>query len=149
MTTKHSLPGKSPRILMLLGAVAICMTGLAVYSSLTGSKAAVAELGNVTEMRELRVDTASGDLRFFDQSTGELVATLPTLTEGFVQVTMRNLNRLRTTSGHPADAPYRLQRHAGGHVVLLDPETGTTVSLDAFGQSNARAFARLLKGNAS
>jgi hypothetical protein len=58
---------------------------------------------------------------------------------------MRNLDRLRSTAGRPVDAPYRLQRHAGGQVVLLDPETGTTVSLNAFGPTNAQAFAQLLQ----
>jgi putative photosynthetic complex assembly protein len=99
--------------------------------------------------RELRVDGSTGNLQFFDQRTGELVATLPTVTEGFVQVTMRNLGRLRTTAGHRADAPYRLQRHATGHVVLVDPETGTKISLNAFGPTNAQAFAQLLQGGKS
>ena len=98
---------------------------------------------------DLRVDGSTGNLQFFDQRTGELVATLPTVTEGFVQVTMRNLGRLRTTAGHRADAPYRLQRHASGHVVLVDPETGTTISLNAFGPTNAQAFAQLLQGGKS
>jgi len=138
-------PRISPRILALIGAVVLSTTGMAAFSSVTGKKAEVAGLGDVTETRDLRIDTSSGNLKFIDGQTGQLVATLPTLNEGFVQVTMRNMDRLRTTAGHPADAPYRLQRHAGGHVVLLDPETGNTISLNAFGPTNAQAFARLLQ----
>lgn len=138
-------PRISPRILALIAAVVITSTAMAAFSSMTGNKAQLAGLGDVTQVRDLRVDGSTGNLQFFDQRTGELVATLPTLTEGFVQVTMRNLGRLRSTAGRSIDAPYRLQRHAGGHVVLLDPQTGTTISLNAFGPTNAQAFAQLLQ----
>jgi putative photosynthetic complex assembly protein len=145
MKERGKPPRISPRILALIGAVVITSTGMAAFSSMTGNKAQLAGLGDVTEARDLRIDTASGNLKFIDGDTGQLVATLPTLNEGFVQVTMRNLDRLRSTAGRPVDAPYRLQRHAGGQVVLLDPETGTTVSLNAFGPTNAQAFAQLLQ----
>ena len=149
MKERGKPPRIPPRILALIGAVIISSTGMAAYSSMTGNKAELAELGDVEMSRELRVDGSTGNFQFFDQRTGELVATLPTVTEGFVQVTMRNLGRLRTTAGHRADAPYRLQRHATGHVVLVDPETGTKISLNAFGPTNAQAFAQLLQGGKS
>jgi len=105
MKERGKPPRIPPRILALIGAVIISSTGMAAYSSMTGNKAELAELGDVEMSRELRVDGSTGNLQFFDQRTGELVATLPTITEGFVQVTMRNLGRVRTTAGHRADAP--------------------------------------------
>jgi hypothetical protein len=54
--------GKPPRIptriLALIGAVIISSTGMAAYSSITGNKAELAELGDVEMSRELRVETA-------------------------------------------------------------------------------------------
>jgi hypothetical protein len=78
--------GKPPRIptriLALIGAVIISSTGMAAYSSITGNKAELAELGDVEMSRELRVETARpATCKFFDQRTGELVATLPTLSQ--------------------------------------------------------------------
>lgn len=137
------------RMATMMAGVAIATILLTAYSTLSGNKAQLASLGDVQQVRELRVDTSTGDLRFFDQSSGALVAELPTLTEGFVQVTIRNLSQRRAFSGKPADAPYQLTRYSTGHIVLRDPLTGTSVAISAFGNSQAQAFARLLKGDAS
>ena len=137
------------RVAAMMAGVAVVAIMLTAYSSLSGNKAQLASMGNVEQIRELRVDTSTGDMRFFDQKSGALVAALPTLTEGFVQVTMRNLSQRRAFSGKPADGPYQLTRYSTGHIVLRDPLTDTTVAVSAFGNSQAQAFARLLKGDAS
>jgi putative photosynthetic complex assembly protein len=136
------------RVATMMAGVAVIATLLTAHSTLTGNKAQLASMGDVQQVRDLRLDTSTGDLRFFDQSSGALVAELPTLTEGFVQVTMRNLSQRRVFSGKPADAPYQLTRYSTGHIVLHDPLTDTTVAVSTFGNSQAKAFARLLKGGA-
>ncbi len=137
------------RVAAMMAGVAVIAIMLTAYSSFSGNKAEVASMGVVEQMRELRIDTSTGDLRFFDQSSGALVAELPTLTEGFVQVTMRNLSQRREFSGKPATAPYQLTRYSTGHIVLRDPLTDTTVAVSTFGSSQAQAFTRLLMGGAS
>jgi hypothetical protein len=115
----------------LIGAVVITSTGMAAFSSMTGNKAQLAGAGRRDRCaRAAHRHGSTGNLKFIDGDTGQLVATLPTLNEGFVQVTMRNLDRLRLNGRPAVDAPYRLQRHAGGQVVLLDPMAQETTLLD-------------------
>jgi putative photosynthetic complex assembly protein len=146
MKERGKPPRISTRILALIGAVVISSTGMAAFSSMTGNKAQLAELGDVDRCRASCASTRlDRQLQFLTINAPVSWSRRCPLNEGFVQVTMRNLDRLRLTAGHGGDAPYRLQRHATGHVVLLDPETGTKISLNAFGPTNAQAFAQLLQ----
>lgn len=63
---------------------------------------------------------------------------------GFVTVVQNGLQRHRLVHGVPADLPVRLIRYADGRLSLLDPETGWTIELYAFGADNKAAFERLL-----
>lgn len=63
---------------------------------------------------------------------------------GFVTVVQNGLQRHRLVHGVPADLPVRLVRYDNGRLSLLDPETGWTVELYAFGADNKAAFERLL-----
>jgi putative photosynthetic complex assembly protein len=57
---------------------------------------------------------------------------------------MRGLNRARMQRNLPLDTPWRLIRWDNGRMTLSDTATGQRVELDAFGKTNAAAFARFL-----
>lgn len=109
---------------------------------------------------------ASRDLRFEDRADGavtvheaagagtagsngddRLVAVLDPGTNGFIRGTLRGLARERRQRrediGRQA-VPFRLARWADGRLTLEDRATGRVLDLNAFGHTNADAFARLL-----
>lgn len=89
-------------------------------------------------------DRSDGAVVVLDAGTGREIAVLAPGAEGFVRATLRGLARERRSRDIGAEAPFQLTRWADGRVTLLDPATGRTVDLAAFGPTNAEAFARLL-----
>ena len=77
------------------------------------------------------------------EATG--VARLAPGTNGFLRATLRGLVRERRRNGLGAEAPFRLTAHADGRLTLQDAATGRLVDLEAFGATNAGAFAALLR----
>jgi putative photosynthetic complex assembly protein len=57
---------------------------------------------------------------------------------------MRSLAQERMAHGISAQTPFRLSLWANGRLSLQDPETGRLVDLNAFGPTNAGAFAVLM-----
>ncbi len=64
-------------------------------------------------------------------------------TNGFIRGTLRGLARERRLSGLGADQPFVLIHWNNGSISLQDESTGRRVDLDAFGITNAQAFAQL------
>lgn len=97
---------------------------------------------------------AACDLRFEDQADGSVAvvnaadnAVLQVLapgTNGFVRATLRGLVRERKLQEADKTTPFRLTAYADGRLTLEDPATGRRIDLQAFGQTNSQAFARLL-----
>jgi len=95
--------------------------------------------------RDLRFeDRPGGAVAVFDHPSQNLVAIVPGGSDSFVRSTMRSLARDRRREGVGAEAPFHLAWHADGRLTLSDPITGRRLDLIAFGQDNARAFARWL-----
>ncbi len=98
--------------------------------------------------------TAAVSLRFEDAADGAVVAReAGTGAElgrfaigegGFVRVALRSFAATRGKQNVGPDAPFVLSRLQSGALVLRDPATGRIVLLDAFGETNAGAFAVLL-----
>ncbi|MDT8857894.1 photosynthetic complex assembly protein PuhC [Paracoccaceae bacterium Fryx2] len=63
---------------------------------------------------------------------------------GFITVVQNGLQRARLTKGVDQSLPVRLVRFANGRLALLDPETGWSAELYAFGGDNKAAFERLM-----
>lgn len=97
---------------------------------------------------------ASRDLRFADRpdhgilvtdaGTGMQVAVLPPGTSDFVRMTMRGMARTRRLWAVGEDAPFHLAASAEGRLTISDPATHNQIELEAFGETNADAFALLL-----
>lgn len=89
-------------------------------------------------------DRADGSVDVLDARSGERLDVLQPGTQGFVRATLRSLVRDRKRQGIGPEMPFKLAAGEGGRLTLLDPATGRRVDLEAFGQTNAAAFARLL-----
>lgn len=92
-------------------------------------------------------------LRFEDAADGSVVARGADGAEltrfaigegGFVRVALRSFAATRKKRNVGAGEPFVLAKLGNGETVLRDPATGRVVLLDAFGQTNAGAFAVLL-----
>lgn len=99
---------------------------------------------------------ASRDLKFADQddggiavrdaATGGLIDTLAPGTNGFIRATVRGLVTERKHQGIGPERPFVLTAREDGALTLQDPATGRTLDLEAFGPTNAGAFANFLPG---
>jgi putative photosynthetic complex assembly protein len=89
-------------------------------------------------------DRADGSIVVVDGRTGELVAQIEGQ-QGFVRGALAHAARERQMCGLGPQAPFQLQAHPDGALVLLDPQTGERINLASFGPTNAGAFAQLLR----
>jgi putative photosynthetic complex assembly protein len=130
----------------IIAAAAVGAFALVGSAKLTGFKDNTDPTYEVTQARELRfLDGPGGSVLVIDAGTGANVATFAPGSNGFLRATMRGLVRQRQLKGIGSQPPFRLVHYATGHVAVIDPETGASVALDAFGQTNAAVFSRLLK----
>ncbi|MGE0311918.1 MAG: photosynthetic complex assembly protein PuhC [Lautropia sp.] len=89
-------------------------------------------------------DEADGGVLITDAASGTVVHRIAPGTEGFTRALMRGLARDRRTSGVGSEVPFTLSELADGRLQLVDPATRRVVVLNAFGPTNAGAFAGLL-----
>jgi putative photosynthetic complex assembly protein len=92
-------------------------------------------------------------LRFEDQENGAVLVrnadngvaiyTIAPETNGFMRATLRGLVRARKLSDVGDATPFLLTRWDDGSITLDDTTTGRNVALEAFGPTNAGAFAQL------
>lgn len=97
------------------------------------------------ETRDLQfTDGDRGAVLVYDAAEHRLVDTIAPGAGGFVRVVLRGLARERKLSDIGPVPPFRLTRFADGRLMLTDPSTQKQVDLGAFGDANARSFARLM-----
>lgn len=146
-TSKYSNANR-PVYFVGSGIIAIVvMVGLARLSGFDPSQTVDV---TVVESRDiLFTDTANGGVRVVDGTTGGQLSELAPGTNGFLRATLRGLAQNRITNGFGPDVPFRVTRTSSGMIRLTDLATGRTIALDAFGQTNAQVFARLLSTGAN
>ncbi len=124
------------------------LVGLAILLALVGGKDYSRVLPSADAVaRSARLwfsDAPGGVVIVSDAASGATVASLSPGKGGFIRVTLRSMASDRQRRGLGAEAPFSLIRTTGGKLVLSDPETGRIMALDAFGPTNAAAFAMLL-----
>jgi putative photosynthetic complex assembly protein len=137
-------PGMPKQV--LLGAAALIALTLigATAARLTG--VGKTPIPNATPVQSL-------SLRFDDQQNGSVLVrrasdkvvifTIAPETNGFMRATLRGLAQERRRSGIDDATPFLLTRWSDGRMSLDDVTTGRDVALEAFGETNAGAFARL------
>lgn len=124
---------------------------VAAYFSLSGTIAADSASQNrgelVAERQLFFRDIANGDVSVVDALQDLPITTLTTGEDGFMRSVMRGFARERKASGLGQETPFRLTVWQNGLVAMIDPATGRTVELSAFGPDNVGAFTRLLEGH--
>lgn len=130
----------------LYGMAALALAALAITGFARGTGIGVTgvpESPTVAAVDLVFADRDDGSATVSTPS-GELLATLPVSTEGFIRGATRALVRDRKRLAIGPETPFRLERRANGRLSLSDPATGVRIELDAFGPSNSGAFARFL-----
>jgi putative photosynthetic complex assembly protein len=149
MTTmeKHGVEqhGGIPRG-VLFGAFA-----LVCFSIIATAAARVSDVGTVHMPQRRAVETLAlafvdrddGGIDVLDVNRGARISSVEPGTNGFIRATLRGLVRERKRSGIGPKTPFLLTRWTDGAITLEDRETSRKIDLDAFGPTNAGAFARL------
>lgn len=89
-------------------------------------------------------DQPDGSIVMRDAADRHVITTIRPGEDGFIRGTLRGLAQARQRAGLGREAPFRLTRFEDGRLALEDGATGRKVPLEAFGPTNALAFARLL-----
>jgi putative photosynthetic complex assembly protein len=131
----------------LLGGAA----ALVVFAFLASGAARLTDIGTVHMPRAQPVQTLS--LRFVDQDDGGVavidatdnsrIFTVEPGKNGFIRATLRGLAQERRREGVGDAPPFQLTRWNDGTLSLEDAPIGRRIELDAFGPTNAQAFAQL------
>jgi putative photosynthetic complex assembly protein len=135
-----------PRAPLIAAGAAIALSILAaVVGRMTGAADSTPTAPAVIA-RDLRFqDRPDGSVAVFDaHDMRRPIEMIAPETNGFLRATMRGLAGYRLHADKATETPFRLTEWADGRLTLEDPETGRRVEMEAFGATNAAAFARLL-----
>lgn len=143
MATAPAIPG-FPRGVLAGAAALILFSILAAGTArLVRSPEARPEAAPVATRLLQFHDGADGAVEVIDAGSGRMLDRLAPGTNGFVRSALRALVTRWAFAGAHADS-FRLTAWADGRLTLDDPETHGVIDLEAFGSTNAAAFARLL-----
>ncbi len=131
---------------VLVGAAA-----LMAFAFVASGTARLTDIGTVhmpsarpVETLALRfVDQEDGGVAVRDAQDGALIYTIQPGTNGFIRATLRGLTRERRRADVGERPPFQLIHWSDGTLSLEDPSIGRKVDLDAFGPTQAEAFAQL------
>lgn len=91
------------------------------------------------------VDGDDGSVAILDATDGANIYTVAPGTNGFVRSALRGFAHERRRDGIGPAQPFMLTRWTDGTISLQDEATGRRIDLDAFGPTQAEAFARLFR----
>jgi putative photosynthetic complex assembly protein len=142
---KHPQTGGVPRGILVGAALLVAFT-------LTAAGASRYSRIGVQQMPAAK-PVATLSLRFEDRDDGGVavrnaaddrqIYLVEPGTNGFIRASLRGLVRERKRSGIDDHVPFSLTRWSDGELSLDDSSTGRGIRLDAFGETNAQAFAHL------
>ena len=138
----------TPPRLMFGAAVALAGSAILLAGVASRSDVGAARLSEpaVSYSVDLRFDDApDGGIRVTALSGAPRSVVLAPGQDGFVRVALRSLARERRIIGQGPEQPFRLGRQDDGRIWLRDLATGRLLYLDAYGHTNAQAFARLIQ----
>ena len=131
---------------LLLGAFALVLFTVVASGAARWSDMGTVHMpaSSVVDVVLLRFDDLDdGGVAVMDAADGRQVYKVEPGTNGFIRATMRGLARERVRSGIGAEAPFKLTRWSNGSISLQDETSDRRLDLDAFGPTNAGAFAQL------
>ncbi|MEO0464999.1 MAG: photosynthetic complex assembly protein PuhC [Pseudomonadota bacterium] len=132
--------------------IALMLATITVFvgvARLTG--VGIADLPKEATIERLQVrfaDEPTGGVGAYDPESGEAIHMFDPGAGGFVRTSLRSLSLNRRRAGIGPTPAYELQRSNTGNVILFDPETGKSITLDAFGDLNENDFAQLFDAQA-
>ena len=133
-----------PRAL-LLGALALVMVTIMGSGFARVTEVGVSRMPASTAVATLLLrfdDLEDGGVAVRNAADGNLLYKVEPGTNGFIRGTMRGLARERRNAGFGAAEPFKLTRWSDGTISLQDETSGRRLDLDAFGPTNAGAFAQ-------
>jgi putative photosynthetic complex assembly protein len=89
------------------------------------------------------LDRDNGGVLVQDATNGGALYTIAPGTNGFLRSALRGFAQERLRDGVGPAAPFTLTRWSDGTLSLQDKAIGRRIDLDAFGHTQAEAFARL------
>jgi putative photosynthetic complex assembly protein len=134
-------------VLAGVGTLLLLTLGLAFFSHTTGIGKTVNPSSTPAQQISIRFeDRSDGAVAIYraDAATTEPIGVLDPGTNGFVRGVVRGLVRERRANGIGSAPSFELTRWRDGRLSLVDPATGRSIELDAFGPTNAGVFAGLL-----
>jgi len=137
--------GSVPRVLLLGAAALVGFAFLAVGAGrLTDIGTVHMPEAQPVETLMLRfVDQTDGGVGVLDAEDGKTIYTVQPGTNGFIRATLRGLTRERRRGGIGEEPPFQLTHWSDGTLSLEDATIDRRIGLDAFGPTNAQAFAQL------
>ncbi|MDP4003803.1 photosynthetic complex assembly protein PuhC [Methylobacterium sp. NEAU K] len=138
--------GPAPALLMIGAGALMGFTMLAVLIGRTEQIGMIAlpPAKPVARLAFRAEDQVDGSIALRDVSDGHVAAWIRPGEDGFLRGTLRGLAQARQRGGLGPEQPFSLTRYDDGRLSLADDATGRRVPLEAFGPTNAGAFARLL-----
>ena len=137
--------GQMPRgVVIGAGALIVFAIGVTLFGRVENVGAVHMPDVKPYQVLQLRFeDRADGAVTIRDAADGAELYTVDPGVGGFIRGTMRGMARERHREDIGAEPPFTLTRWTDGTVSLQDQATGRNIDLDAFGPTNAEAFARL------
>jgi putative photosynthetic complex assembly protein len=132
-------------ILAGAGALVLFVLVASALGRWSGMGEAYAPTGDVVREISLRVsDREDGSLAILNGDSGKIIHIVQAGEDGFIRATLRGLVRDRKRAGIGDDVPFRLAQWSDGALTVSDQTTNRRINLEAFGATNAGAFARFL-----
>ncbi len=126
-------------------ALVTIMASIASVTHFTRPDPVIPGAGTVIASRDILFsDRADGGVEVTNATDGKVIAELDPQSNNFVRALMRGLVRQRVRESLGPEVPFRLTAFSDGELTLEDPATHRSVSIGAFGTSNAEAFVKML-----
>lgn len=147
-TADRQRPSDSPDMIpkpLLWAMLALVLASLTVvsYATLTGrAHVGVPKPAAIVAERDIILKGGGAQAVTVLATDGTELMDLPH--GGFITVIQNGMERARLTAGVDKLLPVRIVEYANGRLTALDPYTGWSAELGAFGSDNRAAFERLM-----
>ncbi|RBP11339.1 putative photosynthetic complex assembly protein [Roseiarcus fermentans] len=148
LAAKGPAPGM-PKIVLIFAALLVAITVVGAWSArVSGVGRSEAPTATVVRTLALRFDDQpDGSVLVRRASDGAAIYRAAPGTNGFMRATMRGLAHARRQNGVGDETPFVLTAWSDGRTSLEDATTGRRLALEAFGATNAAAFAQLFQAS--
>lgn len=126
----------------LVVALTIFVVGTAQYNKSTKVDAPITK--TLAERDLIFRDGTAGNIVVRDAKTKELLGKFGRGEGAFIRISMRAMTHARRQNRVAQGQPYTLVKGEGNRLTIVDPVTGTSIKLNAFGAVAMDSFAKFL-----